>query len=174
MKAIRDNSIPKNKGNNAVIERTSGHILEGTRTLLNQSGLPTIIWPYAARYFCLACNASEQGGRGSAWKKRFGQYFTKQLLPFGCSCRTFTRRTGEYNGASSARVPYHGDRASIIATVPFACPSPTGRTPVMSYVIRNIFLLLTKSLSYLSGLKSSANDSECTCKFTWVPSSRNK
>ena len=82
--ADHDSSIPENKGKDAVIERANRHVLEGVRTLLNHSGLPTIFWPYAARYFCLACNVAEQNGGDSAWRKRFGEHFTKKLLPFGC------------------------------------------------------------------------------------------
>ena len=64
--AVHDDSIPENKGNNAVIERTNRHVLEGIRTLLNQPGLPMIFWPYAARYFCLACNVTAKPDEKSA------------------------------------------------------------------------------------------------------------
>ena len=69
MGAVHDDSIPENKGNNAVIERTNRHVLEGIRTLLNQAGLPIMYWPFAARYFCLACNVTAKHGEISAWRK---------------------------------------------------------------------------------------------------------
>ena len=84
MGAVHDDSIPENKGNNAVIERTNRHVLEGIRTLLNQAGLPIMYWPFAARYFCLACNTTAKHGAMTAWRKRFDEESAGVMYLFGC------------------------------------------------------------------------------------------
>ena len=66
------------------VEREIRHMLEGTRTNLVQSGLPVRMWPLAMQHFSLAVSASPQlNGDESQWKRRFGEDFPGQLIPFG-------------------------------------------------------------------------------------------
>ena len=47
--------------NNALAERAVRSALEGIRTVLEHSGLPTMFWPYAARHFSHSHNICRQG-----------------------------------------------------------------------------------------------------------------
>ena len=51
---------------NGIAEREIRNVLEGTRTLLEHSGLPTSYWPYASRCFCHHANIRMVEG-DSAW-----------------------------------------------------------------------------------------------------------
>ena len=44
---------------NSVVERAIRHVEEGTRTVLLHAGLPPQWWPFAATFFCFACNLDE-------------------------------------------------------------------------------------------------------------------
>ncbi len=78
-----DEALPGRPTNNARAERCVKHILEGARTLLEHAGLPVPLWPYAAKYFALCCNARGYNGEKSAWVKRCGAECGLHLLPFG-------------------------------------------------------------------------------------------
>ena len=51
-----DVSEPNRHESNGVIERANRTVIEGTRTILYQSGLPYKYWPEAMEYFCCAYN----------------------------------------------------------------------------------------------------------------------
>ena len=51
-----DVSEPNRHESNGVIERANRTVIEGTRTVLYQSGLPYKYWPEAMEYFCNAYN----------------------------------------------------------------------------------------------------------------------
>jgi hypothetical protein len=56
---------------------------EGTRTVLLQAGLPPQWWPFAAKFFCFACNIDESQGP-SPWSRRHGATAFKGIrCPFG-------------------------------------------------------------------------------------------
>ena len=42
---------------NSKAERSNRHVLEGARTLMENSGVPQRFWTYAVTYFCLSNNA---------------------------------------------------------------------------------------------------------------------
>ena len=49
-------STPGVSSSNARAERRNRHVLEGTRTALDRSGLGVRLWPYAVRHWCFAEN----------------------------------------------------------------------------------------------------------------------
>ena len=51
-----DTAEPNRHESNGVIERMNRTVIEGTRTVLYQSGLPYKYWPEAMEYFCCAYN----------------------------------------------------------------------------------------------------------------------
>ena len=64
LRTCHDTSTPS--ATNGIAEREIGIVLEGTRTLLEHSGLPTSYWPYASRCFCHHANIRMVEG-DSAW-----------------------------------------------------------------------------------------------------------
>ena len=64
LKAAHDTTVPGNKRQNAVAERTNWIIQDGTRALLMTAGLPVQFWVYACSYFAVCCNAQPQGESG--------------------------------------------------------------------------------------------------------------
>eukprot|EP00972_Heterocapsa_arctica_P109929 16186760-Heterocapsa_arctica.AAC.1 len=52
MQCHHDTSTPDRSATNGVPERRVRHVLEGTRALLEQAGMPTSFWPKAADAFC--------------------------------------------------------------------------------------------------------------------------
>eukprot|EP00972_Heterocapsa_arctica_P039032 5748587-Heterocapsa_arctica.AAC.1 len=69
LKCHHDTSTPYRSATNGVAERRVRHVLEGTLTLLEQSGMPTGYWPHAADAFCDHINFVIIDG-DSAWNKR--------------------------------------------------------------------------------------------------------
>ena len=63
---------------NSLVERAIRHVEEGTRTLLLAAGLPSQGWPFAAKYFCFACNIDSSMGE-SPWDCRHGPGSVKGL-----------------------------------------------------------------------------------------------
>ena len=70
--ACHDTSTPYRSATNGIAEREIRNVLEGTRTLLEHSGLPTSPWPYASRCFCHHANIRTVEG-DSAWNRRHKQ-----------------------------------------------------------------------------------------------------
>ncbi len=79
-----EHSQPGVPQTNALIERANQDILQGTRTLLLQAGLPACFWTFAAPCYCLLDNTAEKKETVSSWKRRFGEPFGGKRLPFGC------------------------------------------------------------------------------------------
>ena len=83
LRTCHDTSTRYRSAMNGLAEREIKHVLEGTRTLLEHSGLPTTYWPYASRCFCHHANIRMVGG-DSAWHKRHKQgYFKGEVIRFG-------------------------------------------------------------------------------------------
>ena len=72
-----DTSLPYRPTTNSEIEAVYRFVLEGTRCILIQAGLPSPFWPYAVRYFCLSRNVLKPyGDDGSTpWWNRFEEAF---------------------------------------------------------------------------------------------------
>ena len=64
-------SRPYVSQSNSVVERAIRHVEEGTRTILLHAGLPPQWWPFAAKFFCFACNIDDAQGP-SPWSRRHG------------------------------------------------------------------------------------------------------
>ena len=76
-------STPYRSATNGIAERGIRNVLEGTRTLLEHSGLPTSYWPFASRCFCHRANIRMVDG-DSAWNKCHKQgHFEGEMIPFG-------------------------------------------------------------------------------------------
>ena len=83
LRICHDTSTPYRSAINGLAEREIRNVLEGTRTLLEHSGLPTSYGPYASRCFCHHANIRMVEG-DSAWNKRHKQgHFKGDVIPFG-------------------------------------------------------------------------------------------
>ena len=83
LRTCHDTSTPYRSAINGIAEREIRNVLEGTRTLLEHSGLPTPYWPYASHCFCHHANIRMVEG-DSAWNKRHKQgHFKGDIIPFG-------------------------------------------------------------------------------------------
>ena len=72
LRTCHDTSTPYRSATNGIAEREIRNVLEGTRTLLEHSGLPTSYWPYGSRCFCHHANIRMVEG-DSAWNRRHKQ-----------------------------------------------------------------------------------------------------
>ncbi len=79
-----DTSEPGIPQSNSLIERTNQDILQGTRTLLLQAGLPSCFWTFAAPCYCFLDNIADKKESVSAWEKCYGEPFGGTRVPFGC------------------------------------------------------------------------------------------
>ena len=109
-----EQATPGRPQTNGIAERAVRACLEGTRTILEQSGLSKRWWSRASRYFTLMYNATMKDENGStAWARRFGQPATFPLIPFG-SLVHYKSGTKKHNagenkfGPSSSRGLYMG------------------------------------------------------------------
>ena len=76
-------SVPYVSQTNGIAERCIRTVEEGTRALLEQSGLPTAMWPWAAKAFCFGSNVALQHG-DSSYNRRFKRgHFKGLMVPFG-------------------------------------------------------------------------------------------
>ena len=72
------------KGANGIAERMVRTVVEGSRTLLENAGLPLVYWPYAMRCFCLLYNVTHTFSDGTTpWTRRHDRDGSP-LIPFGC------------------------------------------------------------------------------------------
>ena len=55
-----DQSQPEIHETNGIIEKYNQHVLDGTRVLLVQAGLPPVFWPYAATCYCMLSNIMDK------------------------------------------------------------------------------------------------------------------
>ena len=78
-----DNSLPGKPVTNSKIERANRTLVETTRALLAQAGLPVPYWDYAAQYECMIHNLSAPNKELSPWQKRFGNECQANVVPFG-------------------------------------------------------------------------------------------
>ena len=83
-------SQPGMPQNNAVAERTNQDMLAGTRTNLEQAGVPVCFWPYAAEHYCVVDNTSHAQVAANKedltpWQKTHGEDFKGLRIPFGCA-----------------------------------------------------------------------------------------
>ena len=78
-----DTSTPGQPKTNGIAERYVQEVINGTRALLSNAGLPASFWPYAMRAWCFGHNTSESGLRSSPWKQRHGKKFEGPRIPFG-------------------------------------------------------------------------------------------
>ncbi len=77
-----DTSTPYNSPTNGIAERAIRKVLDGTRTLLEQSGLGPRWWPMASRHFTAGLNTTQVDGR-SPFQTRFKRLFPGLKVPFG-------------------------------------------------------------------------------------------
>ena len=85
-----DIAEPNRHESNGVIERTNRTVIEGTRTVLYQSGLPYKYWPEAMRTFCCSYNFFHEDtkhGR-NAYKHRFGSSLSARDCSSANKCAT--------------------------------------------------------------------------------------
>ena len=83
LKISHDTSTPYRSQTNSKAERMIRKVLEGTRTVIEQSGLSSKWWPMACQHFCFSLNISVVDG-DSSYNKKFGHGHFKGLrIPFG-------------------------------------------------------------------------------------------
>jgi hypothetical protein len=81
---VHERALPYRPQSNGVAERAVRRVLEGTRTILMQAGLPPPFWSFACRHFCFSHNTKMWEG-DSPWNGRFGKgHFKGPHIPFGC------------------------------------------------------------------------------------------
>ena len=81
-------ATPHDPTNHAAQERRVGVVSAGIRRLLHRSGLPLIVWPFAAVIWCVHHNAlaTDEAGQ-TPWKLKFGEDYSGPLRAFGAACR---------------------------------------------------------------------------------------
>eukprot|EP00971_Amphidinium_carterae_P350072 6491365-Amphidinium_carterae.1 len=81
-------STPYRHQSNSKIERMNRSMIEGTRAVLQQSGLPHAAWTEAIRFYAIAWNVGLPNNTGgvTAWHARFGDEFVGKIVPFGAVC----------------------------------------------------------------------------------------
>jgi hypothetical protein len=80
---VHGTATPGRPATNGVAERAVRSVLEGTRTVLEQAGLPHKFWPYACRHWCFSHNVQTREGN-SPWHKRHNKgKFKGKRIPFG-------------------------------------------------------------------------------------------
>jgi hypothetical protein len=76
--------IPFRLQPNWIVERSNRVLVEGTRLILIQSGLPATWWPLALLFRIVCHNANDKDNDGcTAWMRRFGEDPRFKLYPFG-------------------------------------------------------------------------------------------
>jgi len=78
-----ETSTPYRSPTNSKAERTIRKVLEGTRTVLEQSGFSSKWWPKASEHFCVSLNVEVEHG-DSNFNRRYGRgNFDGPRIPFG-------------------------------------------------------------------------------------------
>ena len=83
LRTCHDTSTPYRSATNGIAEREIRNVLEGTRTLLEHSGLPSPYWPYASRCFCHHANIRMVVGDSAGNKRHKQEHFKGEIIPFG-------------------------------------------------------------------------------------------
>ena len=85
MRLNHTTSTPYRPQGNSLIERENQVLVQGTKTLLQQSGLPHKFWPLAIRYFCFVRNATHpvRSTGKTPFELRIGTAPEAILWPFG-------------------------------------------------------------------------------------------
>ena len=116
-------STPGVPQSNGRAERNGRTILEGTRAIMAQAGIPHRMWPWAARHFCLMRNVVPRKGvsiNQTPWMLRHGEPFKGRLIPFGARIRFLmpeipqSSKPSEITGKEKARTehtPKMGEKA---------------------------------------------------------------
>ena len=80
-----DKSEPNRHESNGVVERHNRTVIEGTRAVLYQSGLPYKYWPLAMKYFCVAHNFWDYDKKHghNPYNQRHGTSFKGECLIVG-------------------------------------------------------------------------------------------
>lgn len=84
-----DQAQPEIHETNGITEKYNQRIIDGTRTLLVQAGLPPVCWAYAATCYCMLSILVEKAPTQelfpgqTKWHTRTGAAFTGHIVPFG-------------------------------------------------------------------------------------------
>ena len=84
-----DQAQPEIHETNGIIEKYNQRLIDGTRTLLVQAGLPPVFWAYAATCYCMLSNLvgkapdQERFPGQTKWHACTGAAFTGHMVPFG-------------------------------------------------------------------------------------------
>ena len=82
LRTCHDTSTLDRFATNVLAEREIKNVLDGTRPLLETSGLPFSYWPYASRCFCHHANIRVVKG-DSPWHRRHKQgHFKGEVFQF--------------------------------------------------------------------------------------------
>ena len=85
LQVLHDPSTPYVPETNGIIERVNRRVIEGTSSILSQSGLSVEWWEEAQECFNLLWNATEICKFGKTpYERRFQRKFDGPLWPFGC------------------------------------------------------------------------------------------
>ena len=76
-------SVPGIPQTNTLAEGRVNIVCNGTKTALENAGLPCAFWPYAARHFCFGLATRDVGGATSYFRQQ-GAHFGGPQIPFGC------------------------------------------------------------------------------------------
>lgn len=102
-----DQSQPEIHETNGIIEKYNQQVLDCTRVLLVQAGLPPVFWPYAASCYCMLSNIMDKAPHEdifpgqSKWHARTGIAFTGHVIPFG-SAVYYLPTTSRYTTSKAA------------------------------------------------------------------------
>ena len=94
MKWFNDSSNPGKPQDNSIAENKVKLVLNGSRCLLLQAGLPNKFWPFATQAFCHALNTSINNGESRYNLRHKNGHFNGKIIPFGCLVDYYpTKRT---------------------------------------------------------------------------------
>jgi hypothetical protein len=83
LQLVHPTSTPRRPESNGLCEARIRSVVQGTRCLLLQAGLPHRFWPLAGRCWTFSKNIESSGDDVSPWAKLHGSDFTGLIVPFG-------------------------------------------------------------------------------------------